>query len=124
MCDFALFHVKQRVRSLVRGGLPRGWIGMVYARMGQRGLNFQPVPLLLRSPHPIAAALRTVAPTGARRDIVAALGNRITYDSVRDWLYGRSRPQPWVRDTIAARLMALHSEIMAMPVALSRDEKA
>jgi hypothetical protein len=97
---------------------------MVYAQMGKRGLNFQPVPLLLKSRHPIADALRTVAPTGMRRDIVAALDGRVSYDTVRNWLYGRTHAPAWVYDTLSSQLTALNARLAAAPRAITHDEKA
>ena len=97
---------------------------MVYAQMGKSGLNFQPVPLLLRSEHPLADALRIVARTGAREDILAALGHRVTYTAIRNWLYGKRRPPAWAYDLADAQVVALRARLAAAPRAITHDERA
>ncbi len=56
------------------------------------------------SPHPIDAAIRSLVPSGSRRDILALFDNQITWGAIKHWRKGRHAPSAWAKERITIAL--------------------
>lgn len=72
-------------------------------------------------PSAIDDALRELAPSGRRKDILALFDNRITWGTVKNWRKRRHPLPLWARDSLLAKLRPLIERAALLEDAIRRE---
>ena len=53
---------------------------------------------------PMDRAIRVLAPSGSRREILALFDTRVTWSAIKHWRRGRAKPPQWAVDYLQSRV--------------------
>jgi hypothetical protein len=56
---------------------------------------------------PIAQAIRALAPSRTRQEIMALFENRVSWGAIRHWRAGRRRPSQWAVECLRQRVASV-----------------